>query len=415
MGVIKVVEYNGPDPHDVFAWKFVDGTGRSDELSTWTQLVVRESQEAILFKNGQAFDLFPAGRHTLSTNNIPLISTFMNLPYGGKSPFKAEVWYVNKLYSLDIKWGTPTPIQIQDPQYGVWLPVRSYGQFGIRIADSRKFLLKLVGNVALFTKENLTRFFRGLLTTRIKDLISSYIVIEKKTILELNAYLNEISAHMEEEIRPILGDYGIELVNFFANSVNVPDDDPVVIQLKNALVKKAEMDILGYSYQQERSFDTLEKAAENEGNGAGLMQAGIGLGMGVGVGGAFGQTAARMTEELRTDGSKEQAKTSGITCSNCGAFLPNDAQFCSQCGRKIRLCQSCGNDIPDEAMRCPVCGASVPVQCSQCGNMVGADMRFCPFCGREMKRICPSCGKNVDLNARFCPSCGQKLDENPIQ
>ncbi len=372
MGIIKVVEYNGPDPHDAFAWKYSDKTRASDELSTWTQLVVREAQEAILFKNGQAFDLFTAGRYTLSTNNIPLLSAFINLPYGGESPFKAEVWFVNKLYSLDVKWGTPSPIQIQDPRYGVWLPVRSYGQFGIRIADSRQFLLKLVGSLGSFTKENISQFFKGLLITRIKDLVSNYMITERKGILELNAYLNEISYHMEEELRPVLEDYGIELVNFFVNSINVPEDDPVVIQLKNALAKRAEMDILGYSYQQQRSFDTLEKAASNEGNGAGLMQAGIGLGMGVGVGGALGQTAAHITKNLSTEGQEK---------------LTEKSKVCSNCGTPFNLCP-------------------------QCGHTIDSDMKFCPFCGMEIKRICPSCGKNVEIDARFCPSCGQKIDED---
>ena len=411
MGIIKVVEYNGPDPHDAFAWKYSDKTRASDELSTWTQLVVREAQEAILFKNGQAFDLFTAGRYTLSTNNIPLLSAFINLPYGGESPFKAEVWFVNKLYSLDVKWGTPSPIQIQDPRYGVWLPVRSYGQFGIRIADSRQFLLKLVGSLGSFTKENISQFFKGLLITRIKDLVSNYMITERKGILELNAYLNEISYHMEEELRPVLEDYGIELVNFFVNSINVPEDDTVVIQLKNALAKRAEMDILGYSYQQQRSFDTLEKAASNEGNGAGLMQAGIGLGMGVGVGGALGQTAAHITKNLSTEGQEKLTEKSKV-CSNCGTPFNPDARFCFQCGRKINMCGSCGHDFPNNAAKCPECGAPAPALCPQCGHTIDSDMKFCPFCGMEIKRICPSCGKNVEIDARFCPSCGQKIDED---
>lgn len=404
MAVVKIVEYQGPDPHETFAWKFTDRTGRSDELSTWTQLIVREAQEAILFKNGQAFDLFTAGRHTLSTHNIPLLATFMNFPSGGKSPFKAEIWFVNKLYSLDIKWGTPTPIQIQDPRYGAWLPVRSHGQFGIRIADSRKFLIKLVGSVAAFNKENLVQFFRGILTTRIKDLISSYIVLEKKSILELNAFLNEFSTHMEETLRPILQDFGIEMVNFFVNSINVPDDDPAVIQLKNALAKRAEMDILGYSYQQQRSFDTLETAASNEGGGALAMQAGLGLGMGVGLGKTFGQVSDQMGNQM--------AVTDFGSCPSCRAKLPQNARFCPQCGFQINRCPLCGNPVPQGVSECPHCGALLSVECPHCKRKINPGMKFCPFCGEALCKVCSVCGEKIEPQAHFCPSCGKKIERD---
>lgn len=90
MAVIEVVKYNGAP--DVFAWKYP-----SEELGTWTQLIVNESQEAVLYKGGKALDVFPSGRHTLSTQNIPLLNHIINLPFGKRSPFTAEVWYVNKL------------------------------------------------------------------------------------------------------------------------------------------------------------------------------------------------------------------------------------------------------------------------------------------------------------------------------
>ena len=108
MAIVDVVSYQG-NP-DVFAWKFPN-----TELSTWTQLIVNESQEAILVKSGKICDVFQAGRHTLSTDNIPVLNKIINLPFGGQSPFTAEVWYINKVFSLDIKWGTATPIQLQDP------------------------------------------------------------------------------------------------------------------------------------------------------------------------------------------------------------------------------------------------------------------------------------------------------------
>ena len=132
MAVAEVVKYNGGP--DVFAWKYPE-----DELGTWTQLIVSESQEAVLFKGGKALDVFQSGRHTLETENIPLLNQILKLPFGGRSPFSAEVWFVNKMNSLDIKWGTSSPIQIQDPKYHVFIPVRSFGQFGIRVENAKQF------------------------------------------------------------------------------------------------------------------------------------------------------------------------------------------------------------------------------------------------------------------------------------
>lgn len=147
MAIVEVLKYNGPP--DVFAWKYP-----SEELGTWTQLIVNESQEVVLFKGGKALDVFPSGRHTLSTANIPFLNKIINLPFGGRSPFTAEVWYVNRLFKLDIKWGTASPIQIQDPKYGVFVPIRSNGMFGIQVEDSKRFLVKLVGSVTSFGEQD---------------------------------------------------------------------------------------------------------------------------------------------------------------------------------------------------------------------------------------------------------------------
>ena len=281
MAVVDVIKYNGGP--DVFAWKYP-----SDELGTWSQLIVNESQEAILFRGGKALDVFQSGRHTLDTPNIPMLNSIINLPFGGRSPFTAEIWFVNKIHNLDIKWGTPTPIQIQDPKYGIFAPVRSNGSFGIQIEDSKKFIIKLVGTLPSFDKSAITKYFRSLYVTKVKDSISEYFVHKKISILEINAYIDEISSEMKEKIEPVLKEYGISLVNFYVNDISVPEDDPAVAKLKEALAKRAEMNIIGYDYNQERSFDTLEGAAKNTSSmSTPFMGAGMGMGMGMGMGSFF--------------------------------------------------------------------------------------------------------------------------------
>ena len=195
MAVIEVIRYNGGP--NILAWKYP-----SQELGTWTQLIVNESQAAILYKGGKALDIFESGRHTLDTANIPILNKIINLPFGGRSPFSAEVWFINMAYSLDIKWGTPTPIQIQDPKYGVFIPVRSNGIFGIQIENPKKFMIKLVGTLRVFDRDSLVNYYRGLYITKVKDTISSYLVHKQISILEINAYIDELSGYMKERIEP---------------------------------------------------------------------------------------------------------------------------------------------------------------------------------------------------------------------
>jgi membrane protease subunit (stomatin/prohibitin family) len=271
----------------------------NSELSTWTQLVVHESQEAYLFKEGRMVGPFRAGRYTLDTANFPFLSSLMKIPFGGRSPFTAEVWFVNRTMPLDVKWGTQDPIQLEDPKYSVMLPVRAFGQYGVQIDNASKFLLKLVGTVPTFDRLHLTSYFRGLILTRAKSAVAQYIVRQEVSILKIAAHLNEISDLLKSQMEPELAEFGLKLVNFFVSSINTEESDPAVAQLKAALAKRAEMAIIGYTYQQERSFDTMQTAAGNPGGGqSGLMGAGIGLGLGVGMGSAVVPAMAQITNSL---------------------------------------------------------------------------------------------------------------------
>jgi membrane protease subunit (stomatin/prohibitin family) len=432
MAVIDIVKYNGSP--DVFAWKYP-----SDELGTWTQIIVNESQEAVLFKSGKALDVFGSGRHTLETANIPLLNQIVNLPFGGRSPFTAEVWFINKLHSLDIKWGTPTPIQLQDPKYGVFAPVRSFGQFGIKIEDSKKFLVKLVGTLPVFDQNNLIKYFRGLYITRVKDAISSYLVHKQISILEINAYLDEISDYMKEKLEVTLMDYGISILNFYVNDINIPEDDPAVKKLKDALAKRAEMNIIGYSYQQERSFDTLEGAATNpSSNQAGIMGAGLGLGMGVSMGGVMGgqfggiahevnvnriefkecpnchtkmEKSKRFCADCGYDTNKPTTdKSSEIVCSSCGNSITTTSKFCPECGKKYNPCPKCGADLAEGATKCDTCGYEAASACPNCNQpLEGKNLKFCPECGYSLVKKCPKCEAMINGSPKFCPECGEKL------
>jgi membrane protease subunit (stomatin/prohibitin family) len=297
-----------------------------------------------------------------------LLNKIVNLPFGGRSPFAAEVWYVNRVMSLDVKWGTKDPLQVIDPKFAVAVPVRSFGQLGVQIADSRKFLVKLVGTLDLFDKNRLKEYFRSILLTYVKDLIAKYLVLRQTSILEIGANLLDISNYLKEQIGPIFDEYGIRVAQFAVESINVPEDDPIYQKLRTALVERAEMQIKGYTYQQQRTFDTLEAAARNEGAGSGMLGAGMGLGMGLGVGPAIGGAFAQMGAALNPAAGPQSpgpqvagspAAASRSKCDKCGADLPAGARFCPSCGDKYHGCPDCGADNPENARFCSSCGKAL--------------------------------------------------------
>jgi membrane protease subunit (stomatin/prohibitin family) len=283
MAIIDVVKYQAEE--NEYVWKFP-----SSDLRIGTQVVVNPAQHAFFIKGGLILDEFTSGTHTVKTENIPLLNKIINLPFGGNSPFQAEVWYVNLLSKLDNKWGTSNPILLEDPKYGILIPLRAFGQYGFKIANPRIFLETLAGNVPSFSGDKIQEFFKGKIISNITSLISKKLVHENISILELNAYLDELTLFCQENISDEFKKFGIEIVNFYFMSVNVPLDDPSVVKLKEAKDLAAKVKITGKElYQMDRSFDVLDNAASNEGGVAGnLMGAGLGLGLGLGVGNQIG-------------------------------------------------------------------------------------------------------------------------------
>jgi membrane protease subunit (stomatin/prohibitin family) len=298
MAVIDLVKWDGTS--DVLAYKFP-----SQDLSTSTQLVVNETQEAFVVRAGIYDGPFPAGRHTLATENLPLLREVIGLPTDKRSAFTAEIWFVNRIVNLNIHWGSSEMIQLQDPKYQVMLSVRAYGQYGIQIQDSKKFLLKLVGTLKTFDTTTLKTYFAGVLTTRIKQAIATAIIEEGISVLEASAHLEEISLKLLQSLTADLDEYGIRLTQFNIQSINLPENDPAVRKLKEALAKKAELGILGMSYQQDRSFDVLHTAAGNEGTAGGIIGAGVGLGVGLGVGGSVAQRMQDLNPTLDVGGEAQ--------------------------------------------------------------------------------------------------------------
>jgi hypothetical protein len=319
-GIFKVIKYEGDN--QTFIWK-----SPIEDFNTGSQLIVHESQEAIFFMNGQALDLFGPGRHTLSTQNIPLIRRVLSLPTGGETAFHCEVYFINKTEQMSIKWGTDSQVQYMEPTYGFPLKIGASGEMALRVEDSRKLLVKVVGTENTLSQAGLTQLFRGYLMARVKPYLAKTMQTPGLGIFEIDSHMGELSQALRELLVPDFIDYGIALERFFVTTIAKPDGDKAYERFKEMHIRQyadvAEAQLRqkigiidqqtaaqkmviesaglaqkraqeGYSYQDERGFDVAENVAKNEGAGN-FSSAGIGLGMMGGVAGGMGGMIAGMT------------------------------------------------------------------------------------------------------------------------
>ena len=311
--IADIIKYEGDN--STFIWKHP-----CEDFNALTQLIVHENQEAIFFMNGQALDLFGAGRYTLETQNIPLIGKALNRATGDKTPFHCEVYFINKTEQMSIKWGTDSKVQYIEPTYGFPLSIGASGEMSLRADNSRKLLMKLVGTENYLDQQKLVSFFRAFLMTRIKTYIAQVMKANAINIFEIDENLSMFSEAIKNMLVKDFADYGVALEQFFVTNVVKPDGDrqyekfkelhfrqysdiaeaklrqqadiinaqteaqKVVIDSQAQATKRAQE---GYTYAQERGFDVAEKVAQNEAVGQ-FTNMGVGLGTMAGVGGAVG-------------------------------------------------------------------------------------------------------------------------------
>lgn len=406
--IAEVIKYEGDN--NTFIWKHP-----SEDFNSLTQLIVHESQEAIFFMNGQALDLFGPGRYTLETQNIPIIGKALNLVSGGETPFHCEVYFINKTEQMAIKWGTDSKVQYIEPTYGFPLSIGASGEMNLRVADSRRLLVKLIGTENLLDREKLLGFFRAFLMTRVKTYIAQVMKSNTINIFEIDENLTVFSDNIRNLLVGDFADYGVSLERFFVTNIVKPDGERQYEQFKELHFRqyadvaeakiRQQVEIIdqqteaqkmviesqamaqkrmqeGYTYQQERGFDVAQRAAENEAVGQ-FTNMGIGLGVMGGVGGSVGNVVGgavssafdgvNVTQPGQTDAAmfagtavqmqqkETQAQEMECFCENCGAKLSPEAAFCDECGTKVQVseekCMSCGFVFERPGKFCPKCGA----------------------------------------------------------
>ncbi|RMG67990.1 MAG: SPFH domain-containing protein [Nitrospirae bacterium] len=338
----------------------------SGEIKLGAQLTVRESQAAVLFYQGRAYDAFGPGRHTLVTANLPILTKVLSIPWAMTSPLRAEVYFTNMKIFTNLKWGTRDPVAFKDSELGL-VRLRAFGVFDIQIVQPVLFINRIVGTQGIYTTDEIEEYLSRVIVSRFNDYLGETL----DSILNLPGRYDEIADGLSKKLQDDFSHYGLSLKNLFINSITPPPEVQKAIDDRGRLSVLQDLDKL----IKMKAAMAMEKASENPSEGAGAMAMGLGF----------------MVPSLFASvvGQKESAAQS---CPECKNPVPADAKFCPYCGHQIVVFQ-----------QCPKCGKNLPPHA-----------RFCIRCGTELSKaqgskFCPHCGAENLPEALYCNNCGQKL------
>ena len=344
----------------------------STDIKLGAQLIVRDSQSAVFFRSGRAYDVAGPGRHTLTSLNIPLLTRALSLPWNFKSPFRCEVYFINHKVFTNLKWGTKDPVAFRDKELGL-VRLRGYGAYTCRITQPLLFINSLVGREARFGTDDIADYLRDVIVARLNDLFGEKL----ETIFDLPAQFDELGLEIKQRISNDFTKYGLELIDFFVTSITPPDEVQKMIDEKSSMKAVGDLDkFLKYS---------LAKAM---GSGSDSAQAGTSMGMGAGIGlmvpGLLQGALAPQQRDLKS----ESIPT--VTCPKCNTDTPESSRFCYKCGHQmvaVNGCPDCEAELPPEANFCHVCGKKL-----------------------DEKVVCSKCAAELTSGSKFCTNCGEKLD-----
>jgi membrane protease subunit (stomatin/prohibitin family) len=349
MALLDFVEYLDPTGNVLAARVPPEGSG---ELRFGSQCVVREGQLAFFARDGRFLDMLIPGRHTLTTANIPLLVDFIKLPFGNKSPFRADVYYVSLHQHTDLKWGTPQPIPMRDAQFGM-VRLRAFGTYVAQVAEPRKLLTSIVGTRGRFTVQDLEEQLRSSIIARVADVIAEWMRERKLSVLDLATEYDELSDMAHETLKKDFAALGMELTRFYINTISVPEELERRLDQVGGVAAMGGMD----DYTRFKAAEALQDAAKSGGNN--LAGAGVGLGVGMNLGAVMGQA---LTPTLQPQQPAPVAQPQGKICAQCSAQNVAAAKFCNECGTSL-----------------------LPVACPKCGHVPQAGAKFCIECGTGLK------------------------------
>jgi membrane protease subunit (stomatin/prohibitin family) len=258
------------DTNDTLIYRF---PRYNNEIKYNAKLVVREGQAAVFINEGQLADIFGPGTHTLTTQNLPVLATLKGWKYGFESPFKAEVYFVSTRQFTNLKWGTPGPCTMRDPEFGA-VRVTAFGIYAIKIKDPAVFIREIAGTDGAFTTEEIQENLKGKIGMRIKEVMPELQI----PVIDLESKVYTLGEMLKERIAPAFEGLGIALTEVQVQDVGLPEE------VERAIDKAGAMRAIGnmQTFTQYETASAIKDAANNPG---GLAAAGVGVGMGFGMGG----------------------------------------------------------------------------------------------------------------------------------
>lgn len=418
---ISVIKYEGSN--EVLAHKH-----EKEDFTIGSQLIVHESQEALFFRDGMIFDQFTAGRHTLVTNNIPKVRDYMKLGTGGINVFHCEVYFINMITQMGIRWGTDSKVRLFDPASGLHVEIGASGNYNMRVTDAKKLILKLVGTTDGLIQSDITGegksygtgMFKALIINKVKANLARIIKEENLNILEIDAYLDVLSSKLMVDINEALDEYGLTMPEFYVTSIVTPDDDPNFVRLKQQFadktlkvreeeVRKAEAEAAQQRRIVEAQTEAQLKAVNAQGDADAIRikaQA---------EAEAYKMKAEAEAAEMQMKGYTYRDETArqvgleamqnGITGGGNGGGAAGGIGDVASLGVTLGAMGGVINMTKD-AMA-PIMGESQKVG-EGFGNVVAGNTGA-P--AAEGAWNCPSCGK-AGITSRFCPDCGAS---RPVQ
>ncbi|MCD6379786.1 SPFH domain-containing protein [bacterium] len=354
----------------------------SAEIKMGAQLIVRDNQSAVFFKDGKGLDIFGSGRHTLTTKNMPILTKVLALPWGFKSPFRTEAYFINMKTFLNQKWGTKDPVAFKDSELGL-VRLRAFGLYTFRIKEPVLFINQVVGTQGVFTSEMIDNYLRDVIISRINDLFGEQL----DTIFNLPENYDELAVEIRSRLKKDFSKYGMELSDLFINSITPPPEVQKMIDERSGLQAVGNLD----NFFKFKAAKAMGDAASGSGNGgAGAAAAG---GMGIGVGAGLGMMMPGMlAKSVNTVSPTGTNSTSAeLQCPRCHNEVFPNSRFCQHCGAQLITLN-----------KCPYCQTELPAEatfCSNCGKRLGKDL------------ICPHCGAKLPPGTKFCLKCGEKIEE----
>lgn len=328
--LVDVIEWKDAS-RDTVAWRY-DCAGK--EIMMGAQLTVRESQMAVFVNEGKLADVFTPGMYTLETSNMPVMTALKSWPHGFKSPFKAEVYFINTRRFVDCKWGTSNPVMMRDREFGM-IRLRAFGIYAFRVTDPALLLREVLGTAATLSVADVEGQIKRTIISGLSDVLGESGI----PALDLAAKYDELSEIALEKLSPRIEEMGIRLESFAIENISLPEE------VEKTMDRRTSMGVAGdlNRYSQFQAAEAMREAANNPGNGA----AGAGIGMGAGI------AMAQMFGNVMNNQQSAPVKA----CIACSANIPEGAKFCTECGANQNPgCKNCGAKLAPGAKFCPECG-----------------------------------------------------------